>query len=57
MLLSITARHVSSNPPASRSQQDDLVKIELRTEDIAHSWTVDDYRIAKRVSPGAARNA
>src|SRR5207248_2273013 len=32
--------------------ENDLVKIELRTEDIAHSLTIDTYRIAKRVSPG-----
>jgi nitrous-oxide reductase len=32
--------------------ENDLVKIELRTEDIAHSLTIDAYRIAKRVSPG-----
>jgi len=32
--------------------QDDVVKIELRTEDIAHSLTIDTYRIAKRVNPG-----
>ena len=32
--------------------QNDLVKIELRTEDIAHSMTIDAYRIAKRVNPG-----
>jgi len=31
--------------------QDDLVRIELRTEDIAHSFTIDEYRVAKRVSP------
>ena len=28
------------------------MKIELRTEDIAHSLTIDAYRIAKRVGPG-----
>ena len=33
-------------------EQDDLVRIELSTLDIAHSMTVDAYRIAKRVSPG-----
>jgi nitrous-oxide reductase len=32
--------------------QDDLVTIELRTDDIAHSLTIDDYRVSKRVSPG-----
>jgi heme/copper-type cytochrome/quinol oxidase subunit 2 len=32
--------------------QDDVVAIELRTDDIAHSLTIDQYRVAKRVSPG-----
>ena len=32
--------------------QDDVVKIDLQTSDIAHSFTVDNYRIAKRVAPG-----
>jgi heme/copper-type cytochrome/quinol oxidase subunit 2 len=32
--------------------QDDLVRMELRTEDIAHSLTIDEYRVAKRVGPG-----
>lgn len=32
--------------------QDDVVRIELRTTDIAHSLTIDDYRVSKRVGPG-----
>ncbi len=48
---SVTARKYSFSPARIEVTQDDLVKIELRTEDIPHSWTVDAYRIAKRVSP------
>ena len=48
----VTARRYTFNPPRIEVFQDDLVKIELRTEDIAHSLTIDAYRIAKRVSPG-----
>lgn len=33
-------------------QQDDLVQITLAADDIPHSFTIDDYRIAKRVEPG-----
>ena len=40
-------------PARIEVNQDDLVKIELRTDDIAHSLTIDAYRIAKRVGPGA----
>jgi cytochrome c oxidase subunit 2 len=48
----ITASRYTFDPPRIEVFQDDLVKIELRTEDIAHSLTIDAYRIAKRVSPG-----
>jgi nitrous-oxide reductase len=48
----VTARRYKFEPSRIEVSQDDLVKIELHTEDIAHSWTVDAYRIAKRVSPG-----
>jgi heme/copper-type cytochrome/quinol oxidase subunit 2 len=33
-------------------RQGDLVRITLVTEDIPHSFTVDAYRISKRVVPG-----
>ncbi|HEY7444221.1 MAG TPA: cupredoxin domain-containing protein [Vicinamibacterales bacterium] len=48
----VTAHKYSFKPPQLDVRQDDLVKITLRTEDIAHSFTIDGYRIAKRVSPG-----
>ena len=32
--------------------QDDLVRITFTTTDIPHSFTIDKYRIAKRVEPG-----
>ena len=50
---SLTASRYHFEPARIEVAQDDLVKIELRTEDIAHSWTVDAYRIAKRVGPGS----
>ena len=48
----VTASRYAFDPPRIEVLQDDLVKIELRTEDIAHSLTIDAYRIAKRVSGG-----
>ena len=48
---SVTASRYKFDPPRIEVTQDDLVKIDLRTLDIAHSFTVDDYRIAKRVDP------
>jgi nitrous-oxide reductase len=50
---SVTARRYTFAPSRLEVDQDDLVKVELRTEDIAHSMTIDAYRIAKRVSPNA----
>jgi heme/copper-type cytochrome/quinol oxidase subunit 2 len=49
---SVRAHRFAFVPARIEVNQDDLVKIELRTDDIAHSLTIDDYRIAKRVGPG-----
>ena len=49
---SVVAKRYSFTPPRIEVTEDDVVKIELKTEDIAHSFTIDAYRIAKRVSPG-----
>jgi len=51
-LFVVTARKYRFDPPRIEVTQDDLVRIQLSTEDIAHSLTIDDYRIAKRVGPG-----
>ena len=48
----VRAHRYAFDPARIEVNQDDLVKIELRTDDIAHSLTIDDYRIAKRVGPG-----
>ena len=48
----VTAHRYAFEPARIEVNQDDLVKIELRTDDIAHSLTIDDYRIAKRVGTG-----
>jgi cytochrome c oxidase subunit 2 len=51
-LWQVTASRYTFAPARIEVLQDDVVKIELRTEDIAHSLTIDAYRIAKRVNPG-----
>ena len=48
----VAARRFTFEPARIEVNQDDLVTIQLRTEDIAHSLTIDAYRIAKRVGPG-----
>src|SRR5882724_3305863 len=49
---SVRAYRFAFEPARIEVNQDDLVKIELRTDDIAHSLTIDEYRIAKRVGAG-----
>ena len=49
---SVAAKRYTFEPARIEVFQDDLVTIELRTEDVAHSLTIDEYRIAKRVGPG-----
>ena len=47
----VALKKYAIDPPRLEVDQDDLVKITLVTEDIPHSFTVDDYRIAKRAVP------
>ena len=49
---SISAHRYAYAPAVIEVNQDDLVRITLTTSDIPHSFTVDKYRIAKRVEPG-----
>jgi heme/copper-type cytochrome/quinol oxidase subunit 2 len=49
---SVAAKRYKFEPARIEVFQDDLVTIELHTEDVAHSLTIDDYRIDKRVTPG-----
>jgi heme/copper-type cytochrome/quinol oxidase subunit 2 len=48
----VSARKYAFSPTTIVVNQDDLVRITFTTEDIPHSFTVDKYRIAKRVEPG-----
>lgn len=49
---SVSARKYTFDPVRIQVYQGDLVKITLHAADIAHSFTVDDYRIAKRAAAG-----
>lgn len=48
----IAAHKYAFAPGTIEVNQDDLVQITLTTQDIPHSFTIDKYRIAKRVEPG-----
>ena len=48
----VTASRYVFEPPTLDVHVGDLVRVTLRTRDIPHSFVVDGYRIAKKVSPG-----
>ncbi|HSL22942.1 MAG TPA: cupredoxin domain-containing protein [Vicinamibacterales bacterium] len=48
----VTARKFAFDPSRLEVRQGDIVSIAFSAEDIAHSFTVDEYRIAKRAAPG-----
>src|SRR3954463_16512622 len=48
----ISADQFAFKPGRIEVQKDDLVKITFAAKDIAHSFTIDQYRIAKRAGPG-----
>ena len=50
----IVAKDFHYSPARIEVMQDDLVKLTVRSEDIAHSFTIDEYRIAKRVPAGGS---
>jgi heme/copper-type cytochrome/quinol oxidase subunit 2 len=50
----IVAKDFRYAPARIEVTQDDLVKLTVRSEDIAHSFTIDEYRIVKRVPAGGS---
>jgi heme/copper-type cytochrome/quinol oxidase subunit 2 len=50
--LTITIRDFSFTPDRIEVVQDDLVRLTLRSADTAHSFNIDEYRIAKRIPAG-----
>lgn len=50
--ISVSGDQFAFSPGRIEVQKDDLVKITFSAADIAHSFTVDNYRIAKRAGAG-----
>ena len=48
----ITAKDYHFSPDRLEVSQDDLVKVTVRSEDVAYSVTIDAYRVSKRVPAG-----
>ena len=50
----ITGRDFHYSPTRIEVTQDDLVKLTVRSEDVAHSFSIDEYRIVKRIPAGGS---
>jgi heme/copper-type cytochrome/quinol oxidase subunit 2 len=50
----VVAKNFQFSPTRIEVTQDDLVKLTVRSEDIGHSFTIDEYRIAKRIPAGGS---
>jgi cytochrome c oxidase subunit II len=50
----LTARDFSFSPNRVEAQQDDLIKLTVQSADNAYGFTIDDYRVSKRVPAGGS---
>jgi cytochrome c oxidase subunit 2 len=48
----VVGNQYAYQPPTIEVNRNDLVKITFTAQDIAHSFTIDEYRIAKRAGAG-----
>jgi heme/copper-type cytochrome/quinol oxidase subunit 2 len=48
----LTAKRYAFSQPRIEVAANDVVKITLVSEDIPHTFTIDEYRISKRAAPG-----
>jgi heme/copper-type cytochrome/quinol oxidase subunit 2 len=49
---SVEGNQFAFSPARIEVQKDDLVKVTFTARDMAHSFTIDQYRIAKRANAG-----
>ena len=50
--VTVVAKKFAFSPSRIEVAANDVVRITLVSEDIPHSFTIDEYRIAKRAAPG-----
>src|SRR5687767_7879383 len=53
-VFTLTAADGRFSPDRLEVRVDDLVRVTIQSSDIAHSFTIDEYRIVKRVPAGGA---
>jgi heme/copper-type cytochrome/quinol oxidase subunit 2 len=52
--LTITAKDFRFSPSRIEVSRDDLVRLTVKSEDVAYGFTIDDYRVSKRVPAGGS---
>jgi heme/copper-type cytochrome/quinol oxidase subunit 2 len=52
--LLVTAKDYHFSPDRLEVFQDDLVKLTVRSEDVAYSLTIDEYRVSRRIPAGGS---
>jgi heme/copper-type cytochrome/quinol oxidase subunit 2 len=52
--ITLTARNYKFSPSRIEVAQDDLVKLTVQSEDNAYSFTIDEYRVSRRVPAGGS---
>jgi cytochrome c oxidase subunit II len=50
--VALSARRYVFDPEVIDVRRNDIVRLTLTSEDIAHSFTIEAYRIQKRIPPG-----
>ncbi|MBI3046932.1 MAG: cupredoxin domain-containing protein [Acidobacteria bacterium] len=50
----LVAKDYRYSPDRIEVAQDDLVKLTIRSEDVAYSFAIDEYRIVRRVPAGGS---
>jgi heme/copper-type cytochrome/quinol oxidase subunit 2 len=52
--LTITARDFRFSPNRIEVSRDDLLRLTVKSEDVVYGFTIDDYRVSKRVPAGGS---
>jgi len=52
--LTITAKDFRFSPNRIEVSRDDLLRLTVKSEDVVYGFTIDDYRVSKRVPAGGS---
>ena len=52
--VTITAKDFRFSPNRIEAGRDDLLRLTVKSEDVAYGFTIDDYRVSKRVPAGGS---